>query len=116
MVAIARQGEADQIRSTNMISVSANEVQKDLARYVREAAVEPVEVKHGGRREVVSVFGGIFQDLLSSYRRSKPVEELSDEDVALIQQAKAITGRPYNLNESEALRQAADHLSKLCRE
>jgi hypothetical protein len=83
-----------------MISVSATEIQSDFEKVVRKAAAEPVEVKHGnddGRSYLISE--RFFRDLLASYRRAKPVEELSDEDVALIQQAKVATDTPYNLDD-----------------
>jgi hypothetical protein len=82
-----------------MISVSATEIQKDLDRYVREAAVGPVEVKHGDDARSYLISERFLRDLLSSYRRAKPVQELSDEDGTLIQQAKVITDTPYNLDD-----------------
>jgi hypothetical protein len=82
-----------------MISASATEIQKDLDEYVRKAALEPVEVKYGDDGRSYLISERFFRDLLASYRRAKPVEDLSDEDVALIQQAKVITDSPYNLDD-----------------
>jgi hypothetical protein len=54
-----------------MISASATEIQKDLDRYVREAAVAPVEVKHGDDARSYLISERFLRDLLSSYRRGK---------------------------------------------
>ncbi|MDA9451287.1 hypothetical protein [Bradyrhizobium sp. CCBAU 21360] len=82
-----------------MISASTTEIQKDLDKYVRRSTVEPVEVKHGNEARSYLISEQLFRDLLASYRRAKPAADLTDEDVALIQQAKVITDSPYNLDD-----------------
>ena len=82
-----------------MISVSATDIQKDLDEYGRKAAVEPVEVQHGDRSRSYLISERMFRDLLSSYRRAMAVEELSDEDVALIERAEVVTDEPYDLDD-----------------
>jgi hypothetical protein len=41
----------------------------------------------------------MFRHLLASYRRAMRVEELSDEDVALIERAEVVTDELYNLDD-----------------
>jgi hypothetical protein len=84
---------------TGMISASATDVQKNFDEYGRKAAVEPVEVQHGDHSKSYLISERMFRHLLASYRRAMRVEELSDEDVALIERAEVVTDEPYNLDD-----------------
>jgi hypothetical protein len=79
--------------------LTATDIQKDLDEYGRKATVEPVEVQHGDRSKSYLISERMFRDLLSSYRRAMPAEELSDEDIALIERAEVVTDEPYDLDD-----------------
>jgi hypothetical protein len=99
---LAAQNGRSAMRTGNwhMISASATEIQNDFDTFVRKAAAEPVEVKHeSGSGKSYLISEQFFRDLLASYRRAKPVAELSDDDVALIRRAKVVTESPYNLDD-----------------
>jgi PHD/YefM family antitoxin component YafN of YafNO toxin-antitoxin module len=91
--AIAAYGEAA------MISVSALELQKNLSEYEEKAVQEPVEVTRPGRSPSYLLSEQLFRDMLSSFRRAIPAEALSDNDVAIIEQAQVHTDKPYDLED-----------------
>ena len=82
-----------------MISVPASELQKNFSEYGRRAADEPVEVTHADESRSYLVSETFFKDMMASYRRAIPVEELSDDDVASIERADVETDTPYNLDD-----------------
>jgi prevent-host-death family protein len=90
-----------------MISVPLSEIQKNFSKYVERAVDEPVEVTHAGHSSSYLVSERLFKDMLSSYRRALPVEELSDSDIALIEQAEVQTDQPYDLEDIPDIEDAA---------
>jgi hypothetical protein len=44
---------------------------------------------------------------MSSDRRALPVEEMSDEDIALIERAQVMTEEPYNLDDIPEIDQSS---------
>jgi hypothetical protein len=85
--------------SAGMISVPASELQKNFGEYERRAVDEPVEVTHADESRSYLVSETFFRDMMASYRRVIPVEELSDEDVAFIEAAEVQTDAPYHLDD-----------------
>jgi hypothetical protein len=90
-----------------MISVSAVDVQKNIDEFGRRANAEPIEVKHDNRSKSYLISEKLFRDLMSSYRRALPVEDLTDEDVALIERAQVMTEEPYNLDDIPEIDQSS---------
>lgn len=82
-----------------MISVPASELQRNFGEYERRAVDEPVEVTHADESRSYLVSETFFKEMMVSYRRALPVEELSDADIALLERAEVQTDEPYRLED-----------------
>ncbi|MDB5656139.1 MAG: type toxin-antitoxin system Phd/YefM family antitoxin [Tardiphaga sp.] len=82
-----------------MISVPASELRDNFAEYERRAVDEPVEVTHADQTRSYLISETFFKEMMASYRRAIPVEELSDTDAALIERADVESDTPYNLDD-----------------
>lgn len=78
------------------IRVTAAEVQKDFETFHDRALQEPVEVSRHGKESVVIISAEQFRLLRQSSRRVIPVEDLTDEETALIEASEMPAGRRYH--------------------
>jgi hypothetical protein len=82
-----------------MVSVPASEVQKNFGLWHDKVYEGPVEITRYGRTTAYLVSAKFFREVMSSYRKAIPVEELSDGEIALIAKAKVETDHSYTLND-----------------
>lgn len=82
-----------------MVSVPASELQKNFGEWHDRAHEGPIEITRYGRTTAFLVSARLFEELWASYRKALPVEALSEADVALIQNARVATDRPYTLED-----------------
>lgn len=69
-------------------SVAASDIQKDFDLWHDRALQEPVQVTRNGRETVYLVSAETFNQLWASYRRVGSTTDLTDAEVALIDEAK----------------------------
>ena len=65
-------------------SVNASELQKNFGRWHDVAQREPVQISKHGRSTAYLISADAYQELLSCYRRSVMVRDLSPSEMALI--------------------------------
>jgi len=82
-----------------MVSVTASEVQKNFGEWHDRAFEEPVEITRYGRSTAFLVSARLFHELMNSYRKAIPVEELEEGDLAALAKAEVQTDTPYRLDD-----------------
>lgn len=82
-----------------MVSVPASDVQKNFGAWHDKAHEGPVEITRYGRTTAYLVSASLFQELWANYRRSQPVEALSEREMAMIRRSRVETDRPYTLDD-----------------
>src|SRR5258708_31580931 len=77
------------IRGTVMSTkVTASDVQKNFGIWHDKALKEPVQITKYGRETVYLVSAETFHELWASYRRARSTRDLSDREMARIDQAQ----------------------------
>jgi antitoxin StbD len=77
-------------------SVSASDVQKNFGLWHDKALKEPVQVTKYGRETVYLVSAETFHQLWASYRRAGSTLELTDAEMALMDEAKIPAEHDYD--------------------
>lgn len=80
-------------------SASASDVQKNFGAFHDQALSEPVKVTRYGRESVYIISARTYHELRRSYRRAIGVEELTDEEMALIEAAEVPPDQRYSLSD-----------------
>jgi hypothetical protein len=96
-------------------SVAASDVQKNFGRWHDRALSEPVQVTKYGRETVYLVSAETFRAMWSCYRRAVRAEDLTEEEIALIEASEIAPEDAYSLAdlaEHEPLRKAAVSTSR----
>lgn len=76
------------MRTTDMVTVTAAEFQRNIGRYQDEALTKPVAITRNGRARTVLVSVDEYQRLKRRDRQVLTAEELSEEDLAAIASSK----------------------------
>src|SRR5260370_39482459 len=85
------------IRGTVMSTkVTASDVQKNFGIWHDKALKEPVQITKYGRETVYLVSAETFHELWASYRRAGSTRELSDREMARIDQAQVPAEPDYD--------------------
>nr|WP_255608339.1 type II toxin-antitoxin system prevent-host-death family antitoxin [Methylosinus sp. Sm6] len=79
-------------RGRHVLKVSAADFQRNIGRYQDLALREPVAVTRNGRESCVLLSVDEYRRLKRRDRRVRLVEELSDEEIALIAKAEVPAG------------------------
>ena len=77
-------------------SVTASDVQKNFGVWHDKALQEPVQVTKYGRETVYLVSAETFHKLWQSYQRALATAELTDAEMALINQAEVPAEHDYD--------------------
>lgn len=80
-------------------SVAASEVQKDFGLWHDQALREPVQITQSGRESVYLISAETFHQLWSSYRRAGSTLELSDAEMALLNEAEIPAEHDYEYDD-----------------
>lgn len=80
-----------------MVSVKSTEIQKTFGKWLDKSHDGPVAITKYDRPAAFLVSAALYEELVSNYRKSIPVEQLSDREIALIMEARVETDAPYNL-------------------
>jgi antitoxin StbD len=80
-------------------SVAASEVQKDFGLWHDQALREPVQITQSGRESVYLISAETFHQLWSSYRRAGSTLELSDAEMALLNEAEIPAEQDYEYDD-----------------
>ena len=84
-----------------MTSAPASEVQKNFGEWHDRAYEGPVEITRYGRTTAYLVSAKLFREMWASYRKAVPVENLSDDEIAMIRASRVETDHPFNLDDLE---------------
>jgi antitoxin StbD len=87
------------IGRSKMNSAAASDVQKNFGLWHDRALQEPVQITEHGRETVYMVSAVTFHELWASYRRAASTRELSDGEMALLNQAKVSAEHDYDYDE-----------------
>jgi prevent-host-death family protein len=77
-------------------SVAASELQKNFGLYHDKALKEPVQITKYGRETAYLVSAETFHELWASFRRAVFVRDLSDGEMAMIQEARVPSEYDYD--------------------
>lgn len=81
------------------VRVTAAEIQKNFEEWHERASREPVEITADGRDTAYLISAETFRSLWASYRRAVRVEDLTDEEMALISQSDIAPENRYELDD-----------------
>jgi prevent-host-death family protein len=79
-------------------TASSSDVQKNFGAYHDRALSEPVCVTKYGRETVYIVSAKTFRELKQAQRQAVASADLSDQEIALIENAEIPTDQRYSLN------------------
>lgn len=82
-----------------MVSVPASELQKNFGEWHDRAYDGPVEITRYGRTTAYLVSAKTFEEMRANYRKSMPIEALSQEEINLIAASRVETETPYTLDD-----------------
>ncbi|NPU11096.1 type II toxin-antitoxin system Phd/YefM family antitoxin [Bradyrhizobium sp. 83012] len=77
-------------------SVAASDVQKDFGLWHDQALKEPVQITQSGRETIYLVSAETFHQLWASYRRAGSTLELSEADLAMMDNAEVPSEHDYD--------------------
>ncbi len=77
-----------------MITITATEFQQNIGRYQDEALTQPVAITRNGRERLVIVSAQEYHRLKRGDREVVRAEELSDQELAAIEQTRASRRAP----------------------
>jgi hypothetical protein len=83
-------------------SVSAADVQKNFGLWHDRALKEPVKITKHGQETVYLISAETFHQLWASYRRAGSTLELSDADIALMDETQIPAEHDYDYDEDPA--------------
>jgi hypothetical protein len=82
-----------------MTTVEASKLQRNFGLWHDQLHRGPLEITRYGRTTSYLVSAELFLDMQKNYRKTMSAADLSDEELALIQQARVATDAPYNLDD-----------------
>lgn len=82
-----------------MASAPASEVQKNFGEWHDRAYEGPVEITRYGRTTAYLVSAKLFQDMWASYRKVVSVEDLTEDELAMIRASRVETDKPFTLDD-----------------
>lgn len=82
-----------------MTSAPASEIQKNFGEWHDRAYDGPVEITRYGRTTAYLVSARLFREMWASYRKAMPVENLSEDEIAMIRAARVETDQPFTLED-----------------
>jgi hypothetical protein len=80
-------------------SAPASEVQKNFGEWHDRAYEGPVEITRYGRTTAYLVSAKLFQEMWASYRKVVSIEDLSEDEVAMIRASRVETDQPFTLDD-----------------
>jgi antitoxin StbD len=83
-------------------SVAASDIQKNFGLWHDRALKEPVRVTKYGRETVYLISAETFNQLWASYRRAGSTLELTDAEMALMDEAQVPAEHDYDYEEDPA--------------
>lgn len=82
-----------------MASVAASEIQKNFGEWHDRAFQEPVEITKYGRTSAFLVSATLFRAMWASYRRTLPVEALTEDEIGMIVRSQVEGEQQYSLDD-----------------
>jgi antitoxin StbD len=80
-------------------TVAASDVQKNFGLWHDKALQEPVQITKYGRETVYLISADTFHQMWQSYQRAMSTAELTDAEMALINQAEVPAEHDYDYEE-----------------
>lgn len=82
-----------------MATVEASKLQRNFGLWHDQLHRGPLEITRYGRTTSFLVSAELFLDMQKNYRKVMDASDLSDQEMALIREARVVTDEPYRLDD-----------------
>lgn len=80
-----------------MAAVKSSEFQKNVGFWLERSSEGPVKIERYDRPVAVLVSAAQYEELITNYRKVVTADQLSETELALIQNARVSSSKPFSL-------------------